>query len=126
METTLTANGDDYDLHGTGGRPAGQKGALCAAKLQKKVALVDRKWAAGKCAPRRGTISSKTLREAILSRLRQRTFDTPAARSNNNFGMADLTSRVEAVIKSEAELIKSQQQRHHVDQIGRASCRERV
>src|ERR1035438_4131269 len=115
MEPTLTASRYEYDLLVIGGGPAGQKGALCAAKLQKKVALVDRKWPAGKFSPRRGTISSKTLREAILSRLRQRTFDTPAARSNNNFGMADLTSRVEAVIKSEAELIKSQQHRHHVD-----------
>lgn len=121
METTLTANGYDYDLLVIGGGPAGQKGALCAAKLQKKVAIVDRKWPAGKSSARGGTISSKTLREAILSRIRQRSFNFQAHRderpeaSIHNFGMADLTSRVEAVVKSEAELIKSQLQRHKID-----------
>jgi NAD(P) transhydrogenase len=121
METTLTANGCDYDLLVIGGGPAGQKGALCAAKFKKKTAIVDRKWPAGNSSGRGGTISSKTLREAILSRLRQRSFNQQAPSNERleasirNFGMADLTTRVEAVIKSEAELIKSQLQRHHVD-----------
>src|SRR5450755_3477627 len=125
METTLTANGYDYDLLVIGGGPAGQKGALCAAKLQKKTVIVDRKWPAGKLSLRGGTISSKTLREAILSRLRQRTFDPLAARNNDrvpdasphNFDMADLTFRVDAVVKSEAELIKSQLQRPDLDRL---------
>ena len=70
----MTANGYDYDLVVIGSGPAGQKGAIGAAKLGKKVAIVDRKWPVGKFCAGSGTISSKTLREAVLSGLRQRTF----------------------------------------------------
>jgi NAD(P) transhydrogenase len=60
MEGTMTAKGCDYDLVVIGSGPAGQKGALCAAKLRKKVAIVDRKWPVGKVGVRTGTIASKT------------------------------------------------------------------
>jgi len=34
---------NEYDLVVIGSGPAGQKGAICAAKLRKKVAIIDRK-----------------------------------------------------------------------------------
>lgn len=125
----MTANRYDYDLLVIGSGPAGRNAAIGAARLRKKVAIVDRKWPVGKFHAGSGTISSKTLREAVLSRLRQRTFDGCTAKDNDNgkgaikdpvndhIGMADLTSRVEAVVKSEAETIQSQLQRHHVDML---------
>jgi len=124
-ESTMTAIGHDYDLVVIGSGPAGRNGAIGAAKLRKKVAIVDRKWPVGKSSTGSGTISSKTLREAVLNRLRQRAFEGRALdgrtvdggedKDKDHGGMADLTSRVQAVIASEAETIKSQLRCHQVD-----------
>lgn len=121
----MTANGRDYDLIVIGSGPAGRNGANAAARLQKKVAIVDRKWPVGKFHAGSGTIPSKTLREAVLNHLRQRKCQEHRGKDSdsdknsdcgqNHIGMADLTSRVEAVIASEAETIKSQLRCHHVD-----------
>jgi NAD(P) transhydrogenase len=35
--------GNEYDLVVIGSGPAGQKAAICAAKMRKKVAIIDRK-----------------------------------------------------------------------------------
>lgn len=63
-----------YDLVVLGSGPAGQKAAVCAAKLGVKVAIVDRHDSLGGVSLHTGTIPSKTLREAILylSGFRQR------------------------------------------------------
>src|SRR5215813_9981888 len=65
-----------YDLVVIGSGPAGQKGAIAASKLGKKVAVVDRKEMVGGVCLHTGTIPSKTLREAILylTGFRERTF----------------------------------------------------
>ncbi|HKD11451.1 MAG TPA: FAD-dependent oxidoreductase, partial [Thermoanaerobaculia bacterium] len=55
-----------YDLVVIGSGPAGQKGAIAAAKLGKRVAIVDRRERIGGVCLHTGTIPSKTLREAIL------------------------------------------------------------
>ncbi len=56
-----------YDLVVIGSGPAGQKGAIAAAKMNKKVAIIERNSAqmGGVCL-HTGTIPSKTMREAIL------------------------------------------------------------
>jgi len=56
-----------YDLLVIGSGPAGQKGAIAAAKLNKRVAIVERqrRCMGGVCL-HTGTIPSKTMREAIL------------------------------------------------------------
>jgi len=113
----MTANGYDYDLVVIGSGPAGQKGAMGAAKLRKKVAVVDHRWAVGKSSVGSGTISSKTLREAVLSRLRQQIFSSRTDCKNDPIGMADLTARVETVVKSDSKAIRSQLQRHQVDMV---------
>ncbi|MFY9645373.1 MAG: Si-specific NAD(P)(+) transhydrogenase [Terriglobales bacterium] len=116
----MTAPMFDYDLLVIGSGPAGRNGAISAAKLKKRVAIVDRKWPVGKFSASSGTISSKTLREAVLSRLRQRTFNESPGQ--DPVTMKDLTSRLESVIHSEAEMTNSLLQRYHVDQIeGEAS-----
>jgi NAD(P) transhydrogenase len=67
---------NDYDLVVIGSGPAGQKGAICAAKMRKKVAIIDRRLTMGGTCVHTGTIPSKVLREAVLylSGLRQRSF----------------------------------------------------
>jgi len=59
-------NNHSYDLVVIGSGPAGQKGAVAAAKLGKRVAVVDRRERIGGVCLHTGTIPSKTLREAIL------------------------------------------------------------
>ena len=57
----------DYDLICIGSGPAGQRAAVQAAKLGKRVAVVERqRWIGGVCVDS-GTIPSKTFREAVLN-----------------------------------------------------------
>lgn len=58
--------GHDYDIIVIGSGPAGQRAAIQAAKLGKKVAVVERRSVVGGVSVHTGTIPSKTLREAIL------------------------------------------------------------
>ena len=51
----------DFDLVVIGSGPAGQKGAIAAAKLRKRVAVVERKEMLGGVCVHTGTIPSKTL-----------------------------------------------------------------
>ncbi|NOT60348.1 MAG: FAD-dependent oxidoreductase, partial [Acidobacteria bacterium] len=66
----------NYDLVVIGSGPAGQKGAIAAAKLGKRVAVIDRQGMLGGVSLHTGTIPSKTLREAVLyvTGFRQRAF----------------------------------------------------
>lgn len=57
----------DYDLICIGSGPAGQRGAVQAAKLGKRVAIVERQRHVGGICLHAGTIPSKTFREAVLS-----------------------------------------------------------
>ncbi len=80
----MTTSSDRFDLIVIGSGPAGQKGAIAAAKLGKRVAMVDRREMIGGVSlhtgtiPSKtpGTIPSKTLREAVLylTGYRQRAF----------------------------------------------------
>src|SRR2546421_7871006 len=55
-----------YDMLVIGSGPAGQRAAIQAAKLNKRVAIVERKSVIGGICINTGTIPSKTLREAVL------------------------------------------------------------
>jgi NAD(P) transhydrogenase len=68
--------GSAYDLIVIGSGPAGQKGAIAAAKLGSRVAVVDRKEMIGGVCLHTGTIPSKTLRDVILylTGFREKTF----------------------------------------------------
>ncbi len=56
----------EYDLVVIGSGPAGQKGAIAAAKVRKRVAVIDRTAMMGGVSVHTGTIPSKTVREAIF------------------------------------------------------------
>ncbi len=60
------SDGYDYDLVCIGSGPAGQRGAVQAAKLGKRVALIERRNTVGGACLATGTIPSKTFREAVL------------------------------------------------------------
>ena len=77
----MTTSEHRFDLVVIGSGPAGQKGAIAAAKLGKRVAIVDRREMIGGVSLHTGTIPSKTLREAVLylTGYRQRAFYGPGA-----------------------------------------------
>ena len=56
----------DFDMVVIGSGPAGQGAAFQAAKLNKRVAVVERRDAVGGACINTGTIPSKTVREAVL------------------------------------------------------------
>jgi NAD(P) transhydrogenase len=56
----------DFDLLVIGSGPGGQKAAIAAAKLERRVAIVERRHMMGGVCINTGTIPSKTLREAVL------------------------------------------------------------
>ncbi len=107
---------NEYDLVVIGSGPAGQKGAICAAKMRKKVAIIDRRRTIGGVCVHTGTIPSKTLREAVLylSGFRQRTFYGRGYVLKDRIAMSDLTFRAQSVILREVEVIKAQLRRNYV------------
>jgi NAD(P) transhydrogenase len=56
----------DFDVLVLGTGPGGQKAAIAAAKLGRRVAVVERRNMIGGVCINTGTIPSKTLREAVL------------------------------------------------------------
>src|SRR5262245_44114556 len=107
---------NEYDLVVIGSGPAGQKGAICAAKMRKKVAIIDRKRTIGGVCVHTGTIPSKTLREAVLylSGFRQRSFYGRGYVLKDRIAMSDLIFRAQAVMTREIEVIKAQLRRNYV------------
>jgi NAD(P) transhydrogenase len=107
---------NQYDLVVIGSGPAGQKGAICAAKLRKRVAIIDRKRTIGGVCVHTGTIPSKTLREAVLylSGFRQRSFYGRGYVLKDRISISDLTFRAQAVMAREIEVIKAQLRRNYV------------
>ena len=105
-----------YDLAVIGSGPAGQKGAIAAAKLRKRVAVIDRRDMVGGCSLHLGTIPSKTMREAIvyLSGIRQRSFYGGDYRVKDDISARDLTQRVDVVLHREIDVVKAQLKRNGV------------
>lgn len=105
-----------YDLVVIGTGPAGQKGAIAAAKLGKRVAVVDRKELVGGVCLHTGTIPSKTLREAILylTGFRERSFYGRDYAVRSEITVPDLAFRVQKVLVKEIEVIRSQLARNHI------------
>ncbi|MEO8502822.1 MAG: Si-specific NAD(P)(+) transhydrogenase [Acidobacteriota bacterium] len=105
-----------FDLVVIGSGPAGQKGAISAAKQKKRVAIVDRKERMGGVCLHTGTIPSKTLREAILylSGFRQRSFYGLDYSLKDEVSIGDLSFRVDAVLEREIEIVRAQLKRNGV------------
>ena len=102
-----------YDLAVIGSGPAGQKGAIAAANLGKRVALIDRDDMIGGVSVHSGTIPSKTIREAILylTGFRQRAFYGAGETLRANISIAELAHRVNAVVERETTVVQEQLRR---------------
>src|SRR5271163_4930436 len=106
----------DYDVLVIGSGPGGQKAAIAAAKLERRVAIVERKDMIGGVCLNTGTIPSKTLREAILylTGLDQREMYGQSYRVKDEITIADLAARTTHVVGREMEVVRSQLSRNRV------------
>jgi NAD(P) transhydrogenase len=109
----------DYDLIVIGSGPGGQRAAIQAAKLDKRVAIVEKKTVLGGVCINTGTIPSKTLREAVmhLSGYRERSFYGSSYSVKQHITMQDLLFRTNLVIKHEQDVTRHQVTRNGVDLI---------
>ncbi len=107
-----------YDLLVIGSGPAGQRGAIAAAKLGKRVALVERrKDELGGVCLHTGTIPSKTMREAILylSGYKHREVYKDRYVQKRKITMDDLRRKLDQVIAREMQVIQEYLDRNQVD-----------
>ncbi len=109
--------GYDFDLLVIGSGPAGQRAAIQAAKLGKRVILVERQDVVGGVCINTGTIPSKTLREAVLhlSGHRERGIYGASYTVKQNITMEDLHFRTAHVIRHEIDVTRHQLQRNQVE-----------
>jgi NAD(P) transhydrogenase len=110
---------NQFDLIVIGSGPAGQKGAIAAAKRGKRVAVIDRRMMLGGVCVHTGTIPSKSVREAIfqLTSMAVRNFYRRGPESENEIGtisVSDLAYRVNAVVSRETDVIRAQLKRNGV------------
>lgn len=93
----------DFELIVIGSGPAGQKGAISAAKNGARVALIERDPLAGGVCLNTGTIPSKSLREAVmyLTGYRQRGYYGDKYRLKEKINAGDLYERTNYVIRME-------------------------
>jgi NAD(P) transhydrogenase len=106
----------DYDLLVLGSGPSGQKAAIAAAKLGKRVGIVDRRDMIGGVCINTGTVPSKTLREAVLylTGLSQRDLYGSSYRVKDEITVSDLAARTQHVISRQTDVIRNQLARNRV------------
>jgi NAD(P) transhydrogenase len=106
-----------YDLAVIGSGPSGQRAAVAAAKMKKRVAVVESRSVVGGVCINTGTIPSKTMREAVLhlSGYNYRSVYGINYRVKEKITMADLAFRVQAVVKTEVDVTEAQLSRNGID-----------
>jgi len=106
----------DFDVLVLGSGPGGQKAAIAAAKLARRVAVVERRHMVGGVCINTGTIPSKTLREAVLylTGLNQREMYGQSYRLKDDITVADLAARTQHVIGREVDVIRNQLSRNRI------------
>jgi NAD(P) transhydrogenase len=111
----------DYDLVCVGSGPAGQRGAVQAAKMGRRVALIEKRPTLGGICLDTGTIPSKTFREAVVWAVGA-TKMNGATRATTRPAVDQLLARIDEVVRQEGIVIANQLGRNGVDVIcGEAS-----
>ena len=106
----------DFDVLVIGSGPGGQKAAIAAAKLDRRVGIVERPDMIGGVCVNTGTIPSKTLREAVLylTGLDQREMYGASYRVKEDITIADLSARTRHVVSRENDVVRSQLTRNRI------------
>jgi len=104
-----------FDIVVIGSGPSGQKAAIQAAKLGKKVAVIEKHYAPGGACLHSGTIPSKTLREAIvdLTGFRQRSFYGDKAKIRD-VSINDLNYRLNLVVDQQKSIVTRQFKKNNI------------
>jgi NAD(P) transhydrogenase len=106
--TETIGSAKHYDMVVIGSGAAGHHGAIQAAKLGKKVLVVERSKALGGTSINTGTIPSKTLREAVLR-------STRSGSADRRISASDLAQRIEEVASNEVRVFENQFHRNEID-----------
>ena len=117
----------DLDLLVIGSGPGGQRAAVQAAKLGKRVAVVERRDRVGGVSIHTGTIPSKTLRQAILEDLARRPYepiDPLRPREQERAAARFIMDRTAKVVADETALIREQLRRNDIGLITGEACFE--
>jgi NAD(P) transhydrogenase len=113
-----------YDLIVVGSGPAGRRAAIQAAKLDRKVLVIEQGRRVGGVSVHTGTIPSKTLRETALnlSGWRERGFYGRSYRVKEEISAEDLRRRLLITLDHEVEVLEHQFSRNRVQHLrGKAS-----
>src|SRR5215218_4709421 len=100
-----------------GSGPSGQKAAIQAAKLGKRVAVAERRDRLGGVSIHTGTIPSKTLREAVLDQLAERPLDVldpTRMEETDQQALQQLMDRAARVVAAETSVVREQFRRNMV------------
>src|SRR5829696_8581414 len=115
----------DLDLLVIGSGPSGQKAAIQAAKLGKRVAVAERRDRLGGVSIHTGTIPSKTLREAVLDQLAERPLDVldpTRMEETERQALQQLMDRAARVIAAETAVVREQFRRNMVGWLPGGAC----
>ena len=106
-----------FDLLVIGSGPAGQRAAIQGAKSGKRVALVEKREVLGGASINTGTIPSKTMREAVMhfSGFNFQSIYGTNYRVKDKITIADLSFRVQHVIKTEIDVTAAQLSRNNIE-----------
>ena len=107
----------ELDLLVIGSGPSGQRAAIQAAKLGKRVAVAERRDRVGGVSIHTGTIPSKTLRQAVLEHLAQRPLDVldpTRLEESDRQAVRELLDRTARVVAAETAVVREQFRRNHV------------
>ena len=104
-----------FDVIVIGSGPAGHKAAIQAAKLNRSALLVEREVSVGGACVHRGTIPSKTLREAALAitSFRARTGSVIEFTVREDLQVASLMTRMEQVVRGHEQMMGEQLRSDH-------------
>jgi len=106
-----------YDMVVVGSGPAGQKAAVQAAKLSKRVAIIEKARQLGGTSLNTGTLPSKTLKDTIeyIHGLGRRGLHQLGAELTKQLTLPDLMTRKNQVIETEVAVITNQLQRNGIE-----------
>lgn len=106
-----------YNLIVIGSGPAGKTCAIQAAKLGKRVAIIEGFRQIGGVCVHTGTIPSKTLRETVLNLTgwRERGFYGRSYRVKQDISAEDLTERLTKTLQNEVDILEDQLTRNNIE-----------
>jgi NAD(P) transhydrogenase len=109
----------NYDVAILGSGPGGERAAMQAAKLGKRVALIEKSRKVGGSSLHTGTIPSKSLRETAvnISRMRKRTNNSMNVNVDRDITIQELMYRKEIVIQEQEMTVRNNIFNNRIDLI---------